>query len=94
MLTIEQTVTISPDHRIFFDLPPELPEGMAKVELTFTPLADTARTEKREKIRLSKSAINEMLQEETLQSLTGLLHTGMNAGEIRAKRHKKHEHTN
>jgi len=94
MLTIEQTVTISPDRRVFFDLPPELPVGRARVELTFTPLADTTRTEEREKIRLSKSTINEMLQEETLLSLTGLLHTGMNAGEIRAERLKKHDHTN
>ena len=91
---IEQTVTISDDHRIFLDLPHELPIGKAKVELTLTPLADVPQTEKNGKIRLSKSAINEMLQGETLLSLTGFLHTDVNAGEIRAERLRKHEHSN
>jgi hypothetical protein len=94
MLTIEQTVTISPDHRIFFDLPPELPVGMAKVELTFTPLADTPQTGNMGKIRLTKLMIDEMLHGENLRSLTGLLHTEMSAEEIRAERLKKHDHIN
>ena len=36
-MTIEQTVEIPADHRIFLDLPPELPVGRAKVEFTVTP---------------------------------------------------------
>jgi len=44
MPTIEQTVTIPPDRRIFLDAPPELPVGTAKAALTFTPLADAAQT--------------------------------------------------
>ena len=91
MLTIEQTVTISPDHRIFFDLSSELPVGMAKVELTFTQLADTPQTRNREKIRLTKPMIDEMLHGEDLRFLTGLLHTEMSAEEIRAERLKKKE---
>jgi len=94
MLTIEQTVTISPDHRVFFDLPPELPVGRAKVALTFTPLPDTPQTGDRGKIRLTKPMIDEMLNEEALLSLTGFLHTEMSADEIRTERLKEHDHTN
>jgi len=93
MLTIEQTVTISADHRVFLDLPPELPIGRAKAELTLTPLADIPQMEDRGKIRLTKSMIDEMLQGEDLRYLTGLLHTEMSADEIRAERLKKHDHT-
>jgi hypothetical protein len=43
------------------------------------------------KIRLTKSMINEMLQDEDVRFLTGLLHTEMTADEIRAERLKKHD---
>jgi hypothetical protein len=36
-MTIEQTVEIPVDHRIFFDLPPELPVGKAKITITSQP---------------------------------------------------------
>jgi len=36
-MIIEQTVEIPASHRIFLDLPQELPVGKAKVELTITP---------------------------------------------------------
>jgi len=36
-MTIEQTVEIPADHRIFFDLPFELPMGKAKIKLTVIP---------------------------------------------------------
>jgi len=93
MLTIEQTMTVSDDHRVYLDLPPELPVGMVKVKATFTPFANISGTEKEGKICLTKSMIDKMMQEETLQSLTGLLHTGMNAEEIRIERLRKYEHT-
>jgi hypothetical protein len=48
-MTIEQTVEIPPNHRLVFKLPPELPAGKARVELTVTP-------EKRETITNEKSA--------------------------------------
>jgi hypothetical protein len=92
MLTIEQTVEISADHRIFFDLPPELPVGKAKVALTFTPLADIPQASYKEKIRLTKPMIDKLLQGDDLRFLTGFLHTEMNADEIRAERLKKHDH--
>ena len=90
MLTIEQTVEISADHRIFLDLPRELPVGRARVELTLTPLADIPQAGGREKIRLTKPMIDELLQGDDLRFLTGLLHTEMSADEIRAERLKKH----
>ena len=91
MLTIEQTVTVPDDRRVYFDLPPELPVGRAKIEVTVIPFTNISGAEG--KIRLSKSMIEKMMQEETLQSLTGLLHTGMNAEEIRTERLRKYEHT-
>jgi len=36
-MTIEQTIEIPVSRRIFLDLPPELPTGRARVELTITP---------------------------------------------------------
>jgi hypothetical protein len=35
--------------------------------------------------------INELLRSEALRSLTGLLHTDMDSGEIRAERLKKYD---
>jgi len=36
-MTIEQTIEIPASHRITIEVPPELPTGKAKVELTITP---------------------------------------------------------
>ena len=92
MLTIEQTVTVSHDHRISLDLPSEFPVGMAKVELVFTPLVNIPQKSDNGKIRLTKSMIDELLHGDDLRSITGLLHTDMSAEEIRAERLKKHDH--
>ena len=94
MLTLEQTVTVSSDHRIFVDLPPEFPIGKAKLELTCTPLTNTFERKKSGKIQLTKSMIDEMLQGDDLRSLTGILHTDMTADEIRTERLKKHDRIN
>jgi hypothetical protein len=91
MLTIEQTVEIPADHRIFLDLPLELPVGKAKAELTLTPLADIPSVSGKGKIRLTRQKVDELLQGDDLRFLTGLLHTEMSAGEIRAERLKKHD---
>jgi hypothetical protein len=37
-MTIEQTVEIPPDHRIYIDVPFQIPAGKAKVALTITDL--------------------------------------------------------
>jgi len=93
-MTIEQTVEIPADRRIFLDLPPELPIGMAKVELTLTPLSAIPERENRGKIHLTKLMIEKMLQDENLRFLTGFLHTEMTTDDIRAERLKKHDHLN
>ena len=54
MLAVEQTVTVSHDHRFFLDLPPEFPVGKAKVELVFTPLVNVSQKAGKEKIRLAR----------------------------------------
>ena len=91
-MTIEQTVEIPASHRITIDVPREIPAGKVKVELTFSPLAVVHQVENREKIHLSKTMIDDLLQGEALRSLTGLLHTETSAEEIRAERLKKHDH--
>lgn len=88
-MTIEQTIEIPVNHRVFLDLPPDLPVGKARVELTFTPILDELQTNNSGKIHLSKAMINELLQGEPLNSLTGLLHTEINSDEIRIERLKK-----
>ena len=37
IMTIEQTIEISPNHRLVLDLPFELPVGRARVEVTVIP---------------------------------------------------------
>jgi len=39
-MTIEQTVTIPADHRVFFDFPREIPVGKARVEVKVTPVVE------------------------------------------------------
>jgi hypothetical protein len=46
-MTIEQTIDIQPNHRIFFDLPFELPIGKARVKLTVIPESIKKTTEKK-----------------------------------------------
>jgi len=90
-MTIEQTIEVPANRRISFDLPFELPVGKTKVELTLTPLTSTQQTGGKGKIHLTKLMIDEMLQGEVLQSLTGLLRTETSAEEIRAERLKKYD---
>ena len=92
-MTIEQTVEIPADRRIFLDLPTELPVGKVKVELTFTPLSVASQEEGGGKIRLTKPMVEKLLQGEDLRFLSGLLHTEMTVDEIRTERLKKHDCT-
>jgi hypothetical protein len=48
-MIIEQTIEISPNHRLVLDLPFELPLGRARIEITVTP-------EKNETVAYVKSA--------------------------------------
>ena len=93
-MTIEQTVEIPANYRLVLDVPREIPTGTTILAFTPVPPGKTAAESENGdgKIRLTKAMIAEMLQDETLRSLTGILHTDMSSDEIRAERLKKHEH--
>jgi len=95
-MTIEQTIEIPASRRITLDLPPELPTGKTKVELSFTPLSDVPQTQDSGKIHLTKQMVDELLGGEPLRFLTGLLHNDISADDIRAERLQerlsKHDH--
>ena len=92
-MTITQTVEIPADRRLTIEVPREIPAG--KTILAFTPVAsipqiETEKLNNTEKIFLSKLIINEMLQDETVRYLTGILHTDMSLEEIREERLAKY----
>jgi len=95
-MTIEQTIEIPASHRITLDLPPELPTGKTKVELSFTPLSNVSQAQDSGKIHLTKLMVDELLGGEPLRSLTGLLRNEISADDIRAERVQerliKHDH--
>jgi hypothetical protein len=95
-MTIEQTVEIPASRRITIDLPHELPVGKAKVELNFTSLTGTHQADGGDKIHLTQTMIDEMLQGDDLLFLTGILRTPTSAEAIRAERVQerltKHDH--
>ncbi len=95
-MTIEQTIEIPASHWITLDLPPELPTGKTKIELSFTPLSNVPQMQDSGKIHLTKLMVDELMGEETLRSLTGLLHNDISAEEIRTERIQerlsKHDH--
>ena len=41
-MTIEQTITIPADHKVFVEFlaPKEIPQGLARIELTVTPITE------------------------------------------------------
>jgi hypothetical protein len=86
-MTITQTVEIPASRRVSLNLPLELPVGRATITVTPEVAPYKANSEK---IRLTKSMINEMLQDETVRSLTGILHTDMTLEEIREERLAKY----
>ena len=88
-MIIEQTVDVPASRRIFLDLPQELPVGRAKVELSITP-ETTPKAGDSGKILLTKAMIDEILSDETVRSLTGILHTEMSLEEIREERLAKY----
>jgi len=88
-MTITQTVEVPASRRIFLDLPPELPVGRAKVELSITP-ETSSKIENNGKIRLTKAMKDEILSDEVVRSLTGILHTEMSLEEIREERLAKY----
>ena len=89
-MTIEQTIEIPASRRIFLDLPPDIPIGKAKVELTLTALSNTPQAKNNGKIRLTEELKEKLLQGKTLRSLTGILHSDMSLEEIREERLAKY----
>jgi hypothetical protein len=88
-MTIKQTVEIPADHPLVIEVPREVPAGRAI--LAFTPVSFSETENTRGKIRLTRPMIDESLRSEALRPLTGLLHTDMDSGEIRAERLKKYD---
>jgi hypothetical protein len=88
-MTIEQTVEIPVDHCLYIEVPQEVPAGRAV--LAFTPVSFPEPENNGGKIRLTRPVIDELLRSDALRSLTGLLHTDMDSGEIRAERLKKYD---
>ena len=90
-VTITQTVDIPASRRVYFDLPPELPIGNAKVELRVIPFVNKQENPANDgKIRLTKQLIDEIMQDEVLISISGILKTDMTADEIREERLAKY----
>jgi hypothetical protein len=86
-MTIEQTVDITADHRIFFEFlaPKEIPVGPARVELKVTPVAERQErvTAKKEGTDLSTPRADRLLGVAT--------HLGdISLEEIRAERLSKY----
>ena len=83
------------NERFIPDKPISLPQNK-KVVITIDDTAKETSIKQNPngKIQFNKLMINEMLQDEDLCFLTGLLHTEMTADEIRTERLKKHDHIN
>jgi len=88
-MTITQTVEIPENRRLTIDIPNEVPTGRTSIILQF-PDKKEARPSKpvvnNGKLRLTKALKEELLADETLRSLTGILHTDMTIEEIRNER--------
>jgi len=85
-MTIEQTVTIPADHRIFFEFlaPKEIPVGPARVELKVTPV-----TEKQGKTAAKKENTSSTPRADRLLGIAA--HLGdISLEEVRAERLAKY----
>ena len=87
-MTLTQTVDIPADRWLKIKVPNEIPEG--KAILAFTPVAKEPKAEAVKKIKLTKSMIDEILQDETVRFLSGILYTDMSLEEIREERLAKY----
>ena len=88
-MTITQTVEIpTGQRRLTIDVPREIPAG--EVIIAFTPVAKKPQAEAGKKIRLTKEMKEEILSDETVRFLSGIIHTEMNLEEIREERLAKY----
>jgi len=93
-MILTQTVDIQADRRVRFDfeVPREIPEGKARVELRVIPFVKKEeKATDNDKIRFSRKELDEMVKNSpTLHKLSGILHTDMTLDEIRMARLAKH----
>ena len=90
-MTITQTVEIPADRWLRIKVPNEIPEGKAEFEFKIIPFVKKDENPADNgKIHLTKEMVDEMLADETLLSLTGILKTDMTPDEIRMARLAKH----
>ena len=100
-MTITQTIEIPVDRRITLEVPCEMPTGTkARFELNWFPVKNETMSsvkanasfprDKDGKILLTKEVKKELLADETLRSLTGIINTDMTLDEIREERLAKY----
>jgi len=93
-----QTVKVPADRRIILDVPPQIPAGeTARFEVIWyseTKPSVNANVsfpkDKDGKILLTKEIKEQLLADEMLRSLTGILHSDMTLDEIREERLAKY----
>jgi len=100
-MTITQTIEVPADRRIMLDVPPQIPAGeTARFKVIWFPVknetkpsvkaSDSFRRDEDGKILLTKEIKEQLLADEMLRSLTGILHTDMTLDEIREERLAKY----
>jgi hypothetical protein len=100
-MTMTQTVKVPADRRITLDVPPQIPAGeTARFEIIWFPVSnevvsplksnDPFPRDRDGKILLTKTIKEQLLADETLRSLTGILNTDMTLDEIRKERLAKY----
>jgi hypothetical protein len=90
-MSITQTVEVPESRRLIIDVPSQTPIG-ARVIIQFPVYDETSEgsSSNNGKIRLTKEKIDELLADESLRSITGILYTDMTIDEIRMERLAKH----
>jgi L-aminopeptidase/D-esterase-like protein len=88
-MSITQTLEVPASRRLTIDVPPQTPVG-ASVIVQFPVYDEVPPSGNNGKIRLTKEKIEELLADESLRSITGILHTDMTLDEIRTERLAKH----
>ena len=83
-MTIEQTIEIPASHRIFLDLPPELPAGKAKI--TITPQTEKQAANAYETIESLRGLAKKMGSTLTVESFLEMRHEDLRIEEERYKK--------
>ena len=74
-MTIIQTVEILADRQLIIDVPPEIPEGKARLEIKLIPyVKEKENPVNKGNIRITKKELDEMLDKSPItRELTGIL---------------------